>query len=463
MRGVMRANDNAAAAGDGGGGNGNGGSGGRRPAGVFYGWWVVTAASILGMFGNGSISQGFPRFFTPIQTELGLSASQMSLVFSLARAEGSAGGPLVGWVVDRFGARPMILAGGLTAGIGTILLSRADSYWELLILFSGLISMGKSAGFGQTLMAATNQWFIRRRAVAMSTLMTSFAGGGAFVVLLLDLGIREIGWRPTLFWTGVFILIMTVPAALVIRSRPEDLGLRPDGDPPEPDSGSAAGGGSQRRGRSGEISFTFRQAIATRTYWLIMVGAIIRVSATNGMLVHIFPMLALRGIDEREAAIWVAAMFFLGIPLRFLLGVTTDKFRGNVLLAAGMALGAVGMGGLWIGPGIVGMLLFVVGIAIVEGITSVNWLMLSDYYGRGRFATLMGFMSLFMNVGMFISPYASGLVRDATGNYYWVLAVFTPLYLVSAVAFLFATRPPPPSSARRRWLGVETAVSGRRG
>ena len=74
----------------------------------------------------------------------------------------------------------------------------------------------------------------------------------------------------------------------------------------------------------------------------------------------------------------------------------------------------------------------------------MNWLMLSDYYGRARFATLMGFMSLFMNVGMFISPYASGLVFDRTGSYYWVLAVFTPLYVVSAVAFLFATRPNPP-------------------
>ena len=85
--------------------------------------------------------------------------------------------------------------------------------------------------------------------------------------------------------------------------------------------------------------------------------------------------------------------------------------------------------------------------------------MLSDYYGRARFATLMGFMSLFMNVGMFISPYASGIVKDAVGDYYWVLAVFTPLYLVSAAAFLFATRPDPPASSRRRWIGAETARS----
>ena len=432
----------------------------RRPR-VFYGWWVVAAASVLGMFGNGSISQGFPRFFTPIRTDLGLTNTQMSLVFSLARAEGSAGGPLVGWVVDRFGARPMILAGGLLAGVSTILLSRADTYWELLVLFSFLISMGKSAGFGQTLMAAVNQWFIRRRAVAMSTLMTSFAGGGAFVVLLLDWGIRGIGWRDTVFWTGVFIVLLTLPIAFIIRSRPEDVGMRPDGDPP-PDA-AASGNAPGAPGRAlRETGFTFRQAIRTRTYWLIMVGAIIRVSATNGMLVHIFPIMELRGVPEREASMWVAAMFFLGIPLRFVMGVTTDKFRGNILLAAGMVVGAVGMGGLWIGPGLPGLLLFVVGIAIVEGITSVNWLMLSDYYGRARFATLMGFMSLFMNVGMFISPYAAGRVADLTGSYYIILAVFTPLYLVSALAFLLSTRPSPPPSSRRRWLGAEAGAGAHR-
>ena len=391
----------------------------------------------------------------PIRTELGLTSAQMSLVFSLARAEGSAGGPLVGWAVDRYGARPMILAGGLMTGVGTILLSRADSYWELIVLFSGIISLGKSAGFGQTLMAAVNQWFIRRRSVAMSTLMTAFAGGGAFVVLLLNLGIQQIGWRDTLLWTGVFIIAMTLPAAFFIRSRPEDMGLLPDGDSPTDASGGPGAGGRGHRS-SGDVSFSFRQAIQTRTYWFIMVGAILRVSVTNGMLVHVFPIMAVRGISENEAAAWVAAMFFLGIPLRFIMGVTSGKFRGNVLLAIGMVIGAIGMGGLWIGPGLVGMLLFVVGIAIVEGITSVNWLMLSDYYGRARFATLMGFMSLFMNVGMFISPYASGLVFDRTGSYYWVLAVFTPLYIVSAVAFLFATRPNPPESTRRRWIGTET-------
>ncbi len=79
----------------------------RRQGRLFYGWWVVTVTSVLGMFGNGAISSGFPRFFEPIRQDLGISYASMSLVFSLARAEGGMGGPLVGWVVDKCGSRPV--------------------------------------------------------------------------------------------------------------------------------------------------------------------------------------------------------------------------------------------------------------------------------------------------------------------------------------------------------------------
>ena len=309
---------------------------------------MVVVSSFVGMFGNGSISQGFPRFFTPIQTDLGLTSAQMSLVFSLAAGGGQRRRPphrLGGGQIRR---AAMVLGGGLMVGIGTILLSRADSYWELIVLFSGIISLGKSAGFGQTLMAAVNQWFIRRRSVAMSTLMTAFRRRRRVRGAAAEPGHpanRLAGYHPL---DRVFILVMTVPASLFIRSRPEDMGLLPDGDVPDDSAGGGSGG---RRRSAASEGFTFMEAIKTRAYWLIMVGAILRVSVTNGMLVHVFPIMELRGVSANEASAWVAAMFFLGIPLRFIMGVTSDKFRGNVLLAVGMAVGAVGMGGLWIGAG----------------------------------------------------------------------------------------------------------------
>jgi MFS family permease len=416
----------------------------RRQGRFFYGWWVVAVTSVLGMFGNGSISSGFPRFFEPIRQDLGISYTSMSLVFSLARAEGGMGGPVVGWLVDRFGSRPVILFGGLTAGIGLMLLSQADSYWELVLLFAGVVSIGKTAGLGQTLMAAVNQWFIRRKALALSTLMTAFAGGGAFIVLLLDLGISQIGWRSTVLFTGLFIALLTIPVALIVRSKPEDMGLRPDDDG---DGARLAQGESRHGSRAApaEIQeFTVWQALRTSAFWFILLGVITRVSASNAIVIHIFPMLTLQGLDAQTATFYVSAMFFLAIPLRFLLGVAGGRFSSRKLLFWGMNLGAVGLFALWGAPGLVGVVIFVLGLAVVEGITSVNWLMVGDYFGRGRFASLMGAMSVFHNIGLFIAPIFAGWVRDQTGSYNLVLLTFAPLFVVSAIFFALARRPSSP-------------------
>lgn len=427
-----------------------------RPGRLFYGWRVVAVACLQGMFGNGAISTGFPRFFEPIRGDLGISYAAMSLVFSLARAEGGLGAPLVGWLVDKFGSRPMILFGGLTAGIGLMLLAFTQEYWQLVLLFVGVVSVGKTAGLGQTLMATVNQWFVRRKAVALSTLMTAFAGGGAIVVPLLHLGIVSLGWRPTTFIIGLFIALLTLPVAYVIRSRPEDLGLLPDGDRPGTGASRAAtraGGGHHHTtaatgtGEPERHDFTVRQALRTQAFWFLLAGVITRVSATNSIIIHLFPLLTWKGIDEQTATLAASVMFFMAIPLRFLLGVAGGKLSPRKLLFYGMNLGAVGLVGLWLLPQWPALVVFVLGLAIVEGITSVNWIMVGDYFGRARFASLMGAMSVFHNMGMFIAPIYAGWVRDSTGEYTIVLATFAPTFVLSGVMFALARRPRPPAGA----------------
>ena len=423
----------------------------RPPGRIFYGWKVVAAACLQGMFGNGAISTGFPRFFEPIRGDLGISYAMMSLVFSLARAEGGLGAPLVGWLVDKFGSRPLILFGGLTAGLGLMLLAWAQEYWQLVLLFVGVVSVGKTAGLGQTLMATVNQWFVRRKAVALSTLMTAFAGGGAIVVPLLHFGITTFGWRETVFAIGLFIALLTLPVAYIIRSKPEDMGLLPDGDRPAAATRSAArqGGGhhspAARGGEPARHDFTVRQALRTSAFWFLLAGVITRVSATNSIIIHLFPLLTWKGIDEPTAALAASLMFFMAIPLRFLLGVAGGKVSPRKLLFYGMNLGALGLVGLWILPQWPALVVFILGLAVVEGITSVNWIMVGDYFGRARFASLMGAMSVFHNFGMFVAPIYAGWIRDTTGEYSIVLATFAPTFVLSAVMFALARRPAPPS------------------
>ena len=411
---------------------------------VFYGWWIVVAASIQGMFGNGTISSGFPIFFQPIRETLAINYAQMSLVFGLARAEGGMGGPIVGWLVDRYGSRRFVILGGFLAAIGLILLSRATTYWQLMFLFVGVVSIGKTAGLGQTLMATVNQWFIRRRALAMSTLMTAFAGGGAIVVPLLGIGIANLGWRQTLLCAGLFVGFISFGISLVIRSKPEDIGLLPDGDIAQDNLGEVIPGQDDKQSQVQRAEFTVRQALRTKTFWLMLIGVVTRVSATNAIIVHLFPILEQEGLGPQTASFYASFMFFLAIPLRFLLGIAGDKLAPRKLLFFGMNLGAVSLLSLlWINS-IYGILLFVLCLAIVEGVTSVNWIMLGDYFGRGRFASLMGFMSVFHNIGLVITPIYAGWIKDTTGSYDLVLATLAPLFVLSAFAFAMSTRPAPP-------------------
>ncbi|HCG91776.1 MAG TPA: hypothetical protein DEZ08_08080 [Dehalococcoidia bacterium] len=404
---------------------------------MYYGWWIVIAAALQGMFANGVISNGFSRFFEPIRGDLSISYLQMSLVFSLQRAEGGMGGPIVGFLVDKYGARPMIIFGGFCAGIGLVLVSFAQNYWQLVALFVGIVSLGKTAGTGQTLMALVNRWFVKKKAIAMSTLMTSFAAGGAVVVPLLNYGITQFGWRSTVFYMGLFIFVLTIPVSLIIRSKPEDLGLLPDGDQPMDPNDETDNLSTNQQTQD----FTVREALSSLSFWFIMIGLVTRTSATNALLIHWFPIMALSGIGSSGATRLFALMMGLAIPLRFFMGWAVDFFPPRIILFTGMMAGAIGVLILWWFGNIWGALGFAVCISLIEGITSTNWLMLANYFGQSKFATLMGILSLFHNSFMFISPLYAGWLRDSTNSYSVALLTFAPMFAIGAISFALAKKP----------------------
>ena len=184
---------------------------GIRSAGVYYGWWVLAACCLLALFTGGIFYRGFTVFFLPIQREFNLSRASTALIFSLATAEGGIGGPIVGWLIDRLGSRPLILVGGLLAGIGFIALSFVNGYFSFLIVYVGIVSVGISTGLDPSLMTAVNRWFLRRKAIALATMLTSYTLGGALLTPLLALGVQRIGWRDVVLIAGGFICLIVIP------------------------------------------------------------------------------------------------------------------------------------------------------------------------------------------------------------------------------------------------------------
>ena len=229
----------------------------RKIGGAYYGWRVLAATFLLGTLSGGIFSNSNAIFFGPIQRDLGLNSAQTSLIFSLVRAEGSIAGPVVGRLVDRFGSRPMIVFGGLLASFGFIALHWVHNYVLFIAVFVGVVGVGKSSGLGQVLISAVNRWFIRRRSLAMSICITGFSSGGAAILPLITLGVSTIGWRDVMLFSGIFMGLIVIPLASLVRHSPERMGIGPD--LPFPQEGEKAA-------QPALVDFTVRQALRTRSY-----------------------------------------------------------------------------------------------------------------------------------------------------------------------------------------------------
>ena len=163
----------------------------KRISGLYYGWRMIGVVSALRILGGGLHQYGFTVFFLPVTQDLGLTRASTSLAFSLARAEGSLTAPIVGYLLDRYGPKPLMLAATLFAGIGYILFAFVHSYTTFLIVYLGVISLAFNAGFVHAPTVVANSWFIKLRARAMTVVSAAVPVGGALITPLLAIAVQQ--------------------------------------------------------------------------------------------------------------------------------------------------------------------------------------------------------------------------------------------------------------------------------
>ena len=411
---------------------------------VYYGWWVLLAAGGLGFLGFGALIPGFLVFALPIRGELGISSAQFAFAVGAAWAVGNVASLAAGWLADRYGGRRLILVGGLLCCVGFGAVAGVREYWQLMLLYSGVAAIGRGIGVVPNLMTVVNQWFVRRKALTMTLLNTAFAGGAAIMVPLLAYCEGQFGWRTVILWTGGFVAILTALATLVIRSRPEDIGLLPDGERPAEDSAGRASGRRIEPTYS-EADFTLRRAISTPAFWLMTAAVTLRIAAADALVINQIPMLVWKGIPEEQAAYYLSATFLAIIPLRFGMGLAAMVVPSRWLLLGGMTVGAVGTATFIAWSGYPAAAMFVVSIAATEGIATLGWLAVSEYFGRRSFGSLVGIMTVSFGAGSLAAPVAAGWVFDRTGDYDPALIAAVAMQLGSGVCYLLARRPEIPS------------------
>ena len=412
---------------------------------VFYGWWIVTSGAILEALKGGTFNDGMIFYFLPFERDLGISRTQISLLFSLNKLEGAFEGPIVGHLIDRLGPRIMVAVGAILSGLGFILLSFTHSYIYLLLVFVGVLSVGFKAGYNHAMMAAVNQWFIKKKGLAMSIVSTGQSFGGLLIApFMVAPAILIWGWRPTALISGVAILVLVLPLALLVRRSPESMGLLPDGERPRRDStGAVVSSAGQTLD---DVDFTTREAVRTPAFWIFTFAHALRNAAHGGITVHLVPIMVWQGVYEENAPFYVAFMFFIVIPLRLLMGFIGDLWSRQRLLAIGVGLAALGLVMLWRSSGQWWQVaIFVFLLACAESTNSMAHALVGDLFGRKYFATIRGWIGLIQSLFAMGSPVFAGWIYDKFESYTLVLIPFIAAYLYAAILFWAIPKPKPPT------------------
>jgi MFS family permease len=408
---------------------------------------MVAITSAMAFFASGVFFRGFTVFVPAIRDALNISQAQTNLIFSLARAEGGLEGPFAGWLIDKFGNRKLLVPALLLAIAGYFVLGRfVHDLLGFALVYLLMVSLGNSIAFQHALFAGINQWFHRRRSLAISILAAVSSLGGLTLVPTLSYIIIRFGWQMASYASGLIFLVFLMPLCIWFRNRPEDMGLRPDGDT-RPQTAAVPSGSASGAVRRVEVrDYTVREALHTRAYWLLMAGAGLRQVATLGILVSIVPILETKGVGRQEAANLTGLMFGINFFSRIILGYLGDRWSKALILTATLSMEAVAFLFLfyadWSGLGKALIILFIVFQGLGDGAGIIVWAALGEYYGRDRFASLRGYITFSHCWALVASPVYAGWVFDHFGNYDWAIGPGGICAAVAALCFMTIRKPP---------------------
>lgn len=405
----------------------------RRWSGLYYGWRMVGLVSAIRTLGGGLHSYGFTVFFLPISTELGIGRAATSLVFSLSRAEGAIEGPVAGYLIDRFGPRPVMLTAAVLCGLGYILFSRIESYTGFLVIYLGVISLIFTPGFVLAPSVLANSWFVRYRARALTCLSAAMPIGGAILTPLLAIAVDNFGWRRAAILSGCLFLLVSAPLSLRIRRSPESMGLHPDGDEPSSQGEGDPATKRLKKNQPQHTEVTTRQAMRGPVYWIFVLWMTIRTAAYGMVTVHFVPLMVWKGLTQEHAAFLLAGFAFMNLIAHFVLGWIADQQNKPRLVSFCMLLALLSILPLTWTDSLWALWLFASLFTLVDAAIPVMWATVGDFFGRKSFGSIRGTMSFFYMWGSFIGPVFAGAAFDRDHTYALVLRTLIGLMVAATI------------------------------
>ena len=475
----------------------------RRLRGVFYGWWLVPISGIVHMTTSVPLFHAMGLWFVALESSFGWNRTQLSLAFSFTRIEGGILGPIEGYLVDRLGVRRMVLIGLSILGLGFLLFSQVrdtkdipvvrDLPFELLPGFMHIIvpalmfyivfmimALGQGLSGWLTMNTMLNNWFTRHKAKAMGY-SSAIGRLGALVLIpaiawAVDPEQDNFGWSMTALLLGVVTLVMVIPISRLIRNRPEDYGLLPDGDKPvdapagSPTNASTGAPSASRSDRPAarrappsDGDFSLRDAMRTPTFWLISFGQGFTSMVLIAMMAHLAPMLWDQGVSVPMAGWVVSTYTAMSMIFQIVGGYVGDIISKRFAYFCFTSIQAGAVVVLVFVPELAALLhlpslVIVFAFAILFGIgfggrNPISTSIRGEYFGRSSFGKIMGMSQVPMNVMLLGAPIYPAILHDAYGSYDFAFLSLAFLNFIGGAMFLLAKKPVKP--VRRQVSGAK--------
>jgi len=373
---------------------------------VFYGWFVVAACFVILFSLHGVIINTFGVFVKPVSEGMGWGRGEFSMALAAGALAMAFGAPFVGRMIDRFGAPKTMLSGCLCCGLGMVVLCWATMIWHFYLLFI-LIGLGLSAATTIPVSLVIANWFNQKRGIAMGTAFMGTSAGGMIMNPINALLLQKFGWRDSYLILGIVVMLSSIPLVLfIIRTRPSEMNLLPDGKPSHAASDQPLTG------------HTLKQAIGTASFWFIAANMLLTTGMANSIGVHCIPFLT----DVGHSPLFAATAY--GLSMGFMTlgkvasGFCADRWGARQTFTFSAVMTAIGIGILLFASPVWVVLLFVFVFGFPQGAPlTLTPLVTADCHGLRSFGSIFGLATLFSILGAAIGPVIVGYMYDSSGSY----------------------------------------------
>ena len=397
---------------------------------VYYGWYIALALAITETVSYGVMFYAFSVFITPMEAELGWSRGEITGAFSLFMLLTGLIAFPVGYWLDRHGSRLLMTAGSIGATCLVLLWSQVTALPEFIVIMT-LMGFCGAAVLYEPAFAVIATWFADRRGTAMAV-VTFIAGFSSTIFIpMTDALLVAFGWRQAVFILGLLLGAITIPLhALVLRRRPADLGLAPDGgrDAAPPQEGQA---------------LNLRRVLRSGYFWVLTSAFAFSTLSISAVRVHFIPLLISMNTHPSSAALASGAIGIMQVLGRMIFAPVERRFSSKtmvigVLLLLTLSLALLLLGG---GPWLIIAFVGLFGMAIGTHTLS-RPLIVADAYGTAIYGRISSTMVIFLTLTGTAAPFAAGVMYDLFGSYDPMLLMVTGLSLASVVFILILPREP---------------------